>query len=231
MFNDPAGDPFSRIARELTTEPGPTATYESATATAVAVVEGCDHAGITLVRKGRRIQTVAPTDDTASRADLLQQEVGEGPSRQSIGEHETVHADDLLVDDRWPQWSKQAADGLGIRSVLALQLFVGPREIGSLSLYSRTPGAFTPVQRATAQVLASHVAMAVAGAQEQQALESALVTRTIIGQAEGMLMQRLGITADQAFAALVRLSQARNRKLHLVAGDIVENGLRPDLLA
>lgn len=51
----------------------------------------------------------------------------------------------------------------------------------------------------------------------------------MIGQAEGMLMQGLRITPDQAFAALVRVSQARNTKLHVIALDIVKNGIQPEL--
>lgn len=52
---------------------------------------------------------------------------------------------------------------------------------------------------------------------------------TVIGQAEGMLMQALQITPAQAFAVLVRLSQSKNIKLHLVASDIVSRGIRPEL--
>lgn len=211
MFNDASGD--------------------RATAAALSIVEGCDHAGISLVTRRGGIETVAPTDDVASRADELQYGVGEGPNLQSIAEHETVYAEDLLTEGRWPQWSKAVADELGLRSVLALQLFVGTRTMGSLNLYSRTPAAFPADRRTTALSLAALVAVAVAAAHEQDALESALVSRTVIGQAEGMLMQRLGITADQSFAALVRMSQARNLKLHLVAAEIVESGVRPELFA
>ncbi|MBC7632261.1 ANTAR domain-containing protein [Aeromicrobium sp.] len=53
--------------------------------------------------------------------------------------------------------------------------------------------------------------------------------RTVMGQAEGMLMQALQITPAQAFAVLVRLSQSKNIKLHLVASDIVSRGIRPEL--
>ncbi|MRJ76537.1 ANTAR domain-containing protein [Aeromicrobium sp. SMF47] len=231
MSNDASGDKFSDIARALSNEPGVTATLENATATAVAIIDGCDYAGISLVTKRGGIQTVAPTHDIAARADQLQQEAGEGPDLQSISEQETIYAEDLLSEDRWPQWAKRAADELGVRSVLALQLFVGSQSLGSLNLYSRAPGAFPVDQRATAMALSAHVAVAVAASTQQDDLESALLSRTVIGQAEGMLMQLLGITGDQAFAALVRVSQTRNIKLHLIAAEIVEHGVRPDLFS
>jgi GAF domain-containing protein len=132
---------------------------------------------------------------------------------------------------RWPQWSQRAAEQLGIRSVLSLQLFVGPKTFGSLDLYSTSPGAFRLEDRVSALSLAAHVAVALVAAQERETMESALITRTTIGQAEGMLMQHLGIKPDQAFSTLVRLSQTRNIKLHQVAADIVTHGIRPELFA
>ena len=54
-----------------------------------------------------------------------------------------------------------------------------------------------------------------------------MVTRTVIGQAEGILMERLKINADQAFGALSRLSQHGNVKLREVARRLVETGKIP----
>jgi AmiR/NasT family two-component response regulator len=54
-----------------------------------------------------------------------------------------------------------------------------------------------------------------------------MVTRTIIGQAEGILMERLMITADQAFGVLSRLSQQSNVKLRDLARNLVETGEIP----
>ena len=192
----------------------------------------CDHVGISVVSKGSRVETVAPTDKTAVRADQLQYDVKDGPCLQSIREQETVYSDDLRVEQRWPRWPRWAtvaSTELGIRSILSLQLFVGPNSIGSLNLYSQSPQAFEIVDRVSALALASHIAVAMTGAQDKENFDSALAHRTVIGQAEGMLMQALQITPAQAFALLVRLSQSKNIKLHLVASDIVSRGIRPEL--
>lgn len=56
---------------------------------------------------------------------------------------------------------------------------------------------------------------------ERDQLHIAIEHRTVIGQAEGILMERLGIDAEQAFAYLRRMSQCENRKLIAICNDIV----------
>jgi AmiR/NasT family two-component response regulator len=58
-------------------------------------------------------------------------------------------------------------------------------------------------------------------------LQDALVTREVIGQAQGILMERERITPDQAFAVLRRASQHLNVKLRVVAQALVDTGERP----
>jgi transcriptional regulator with GAF, ATPase, and Fis domain len=229
MSKDSSGDQFAAIARALSTEHGILATLENATATALKVVDRCDYAGISLVVKGSDVNTVSATDDVVDRAYKLQTETGEGPCLQTVLEHETVYSPDLRSEDRWPQWSSRAVEELEVRSVLSLQLFVGPKTFGSLDLFSTTPDAFRLDDRMSALALAAHVAVAMTAAQDRQGMESALLTRTIIGRAEGRLMERLGLTPEQAFAALVRASQTTNTRLYEVATDTVENGVNPEL--
>jgi hypothetical protein len=55
----------------------------------------------------------------------------------------------------------------------------------------------------------------------------AMTNRTVIGQAEGIVMERLGLDADQAFACLRRMSQTENRKLVTICNQIVETRQLP----
>ncbi|MCD9199660.1 GAF and ANTAR domain-containing protein [Aeromicrobium wangtongii] len=229
MHRDYSGDQYARIARALSNELGVAQTHDSATRTALQIVEGCDHAGISLVSKRGKITTVGPTDDIAVRADQLQYETGEGPCLQSIREQDTVYSPDLSSEERWPRWAPEVASSLGIRSALSLQLFVGPDAMGCLNLYADEPQAFGLDDRVSAHALAAHIAVAMTAAADQANMDSALVNRTMIGQAEGMLMQALQISGDQAFAAMVRISQHRNVKVSRVAEEIVKKGIHPDL--
>jgi len=53
-------------------------------------------------------------------------------------------------------------------------------------------------------------------------LRTALVTRTVIGQAQGVLMHRYGITSSVAFDVLKRASQDNNVKLRELSNDLVD---------
>ena len=58
-------------------------------------------------------------------------------------------------------------------------------------------------------------------------LERALATRTVIGQASGILIERHNMTADDAFRMLVAASSVTNRKLRDIAADLVHTGELP----
>jgi AmiR/NasT family two-component response regulator len=62
-----------------------------------------------------------------------------------------------------------------------------------------------------------------------QNLWRAIDTRNLIGQAQGILMARYGLTADKAFAVLRRYSQARHTRLAVVAEELTSTGDLPDL--
>lgn len=80
-------------------------------------------------------------------------------------------------------------------------------------------------------MLAVHASLAARAVRERSTLEGkgrelqeALLTRDIIGQANGILMERLKITPDDAFDVLRRSSQSLNLKLREVARALTETG-------
>lgn len=199
---------------------------------AVATIEGCDWAGIFLVVDGQ-ITTPLQTDPRVSEVDHLQRRLDQGPCLDALRRGAAVYAGDLNGDPRWPALSPLAA-GSGVRSLLALPL-VDQRTVGALNLYARYPEAFGVVDRARGLLLATVAAMALSAARshevaERQAahLHLALANREMIGQAQGILMERERITADEAFDILRRASQHLNIKLRDVAQNLVETGEQPD---
>jgi AmiR/NasT family two-component response regulator len=59
-------------------------------------------------------------------------------------------------------------------------------------------------------------------------LHAALASREIIGQAQGILMERERCSAEQAFDILRRASQHLNIRLREVAQNLVDTGEHPD---
>ena len=98
---------------------------------------------------------------------------------------------------------------------------------GSLSLHSTAPGVFNEETRELARVFAAHASIALVGAARHRNIVAALSSRDIIGQAKGILMERFGITADAAFAVLLRMSQHLNVKLREVSAELCSTGVLP----
>lgn len=64
---------------------------------------------------------------------------------------------------------------------------------------------------------------------ELDQLRLALESRLIVGRAEGICMERLGIDADQALTYLRRASNTTNRKLVEIAAEIAQTRVLPTL--
>ena len=60
-----------------------------------------------------------------------------------------------------------------------------------------------------------------------EGLEEALISRDVIGQAKGILMERLHMTSEQAFEELRAASQKHNRKVRDIAVEVAETGVWP----
>lgn len=223
---------FSDTAHLLFSAGGVHDTLTQVAQVAVATIEGCDFAGIFVVVAG---EVTAPvhTDQVVAEVDALQHEMSEGPCLDAINQGTVFYAGDLGIDSRWPRFGPTST-ARGVRSLLALPL-LGNDTLGALNLYARYPEAFGVIDRARGLLLAAMAALALSTARihEDEArrvenLHTALATREMIGQAQGILMERERITADEAFDVLRRASQHLNLKLREVAQNLVETGERPD---
>lgn len=228
--HDSFNERLAATARALLHEPDVQATLKRTVSDAATTLNGALYASVTLVLQRRHVETPVYTDDRALKADHLQYEMGQGPCLDAVWEQDTFHIQDMITEPRYGDWSRRVVAETGIRSSLSLQLFTDPETVvslGALNLYSPQPRSFDPDTRAEAVALAAHAAIALQSAQTEAHLRSGMATRTVIGQAEGILMERLKITPDQAFAALSRLSQHGNVKLRDVARSLVETGEIP----
>jgi GAF domain-containing protein len=173
------------------------------------------------------IDTPTATDDVLRKIDALQHEIGEGPCVTALRQTDVVIANDLSADERWPHWGSVIADELDIHSCLNFRLFTTGANLGTVNLYGRRRHAFSHEDVLDGNALAAHVAVALAGSLREDNMAVAMMTRTRIGQAQGILMERFGIDADRAFEVLRRVSNQENRKVHDIAFELIETRETP----
>jgi GAF domain-containing protein len=221
------GDAMSRIARELQEVHGDVErTLQAITTAAARTIPHADECGITYVIARRKLEARAATSELPRTIDGLQDRVKEGPCIDAVWEHEVVRVDDVGSDDRWPTFAAEARE-LGVGSMMCFRLFVEGDSLGALNLYAKEPNAFDDESLDVGLVFACHAAVALAGAEHEQALRRGMDHRDLVGQAKGILMERHKLTAAQAFAVLARVSQEQNRKLFDIACELTDTGEVP----
>lgn len=218
------------IARELSAPDTLDATLQRAVDLAHELVPGCDGVSLMLIRPGGRISTPAYSSRTAYEADQVQYETGQGPCLEAMRDDDTIVIRDIESEERWPDFRGGMLE-LGLRSFLSFRLFiVADREdtMGALNLYAREPASFERRELVVGRAFASHLSVAMKAAIDVAGLESALRSRDVIGQAKGVLMERERIGPSEAFDRLRKLSQASNRPVQEIAGEIAETGDVPE---
>lgn len=218
-----ADERFDAVVQRLHAEHGMQDTLHRSVEAAVELFSGCDHACVSLVHRSHRIDTPAFTDEIARRGDELQYRLQEGPCLDAIWTEETVHSSDLTTESRWSTWGPLAADELGIRSMLCFQLFTSRDNLGALNLYGDRASAFTQTDTTMGFALAAHVSIALAGQRDLHDANLALADKVMIGQAEGILMERYAISGQEAWEALARMAVEEQISRETAASHVVDS--------
>src|SRR5690242_12721148 len=184
-------------------------------------IPGAQYAGITVTRNAKHIDTPAATHKWPILLDEIQQRHREGPCLTAAWEEKTVLVADLEIDDRFPMYRQEVLEKTPIRTILAFQLFIADETMGALNVYAEQPNVFDQSSRDIGRVFAAHSSVVWNSALRDEQFKRALASRDIIGQAKGMIMERYGVDAVQAFEVLRKLSQDSNVPLVQVAADLV----------
>ena len=220
---DPLATSFSRFARMAEQQADAHDTLVEIVRAAVELIPGCDEGSVSVVLGRRRITSEAASGTLPAQVDALQERLGQGPCLDAAYEQETVRVPDMATELRWPKFCAEAL-ALGAAGMLSFQLYVQDDNLGALNLFSRTAGSFDDESEHVGQLFAAHAAIAYAAASKQERLLRLSGTRELIGQAQGILMERHKVTADQAFSLLVQVSQQHNIRLRDVAEQLVSSG-------
>jgi GAF domain-containing protein len=217
---------FSQMALDLHDAPTSESTIERI-AEYAKLATGCDEAGVMLVHARNQIETAAATSQRVGESHNLQIVHDEGPCLDAIDGHDHYVSSDVSVDSRWEKWGPAVA-ALGMRSAMSLRLETKARRYGSLNLYAERVDAFDDDDLAVATIFVRHASIAIANAHNEEGLQVAIDARKLIGQAQGILMERFSIDADRAFEFLRRQSQTHNVKLRYVAEWVVDHRNSPN---
>lgn len=184
-------------------------------------IPGAKYAGVTVTRNAKHIDTPAATHKWPILLDEIQQRHRQGPCLTAAWEEKTIHIVDLETDERFPLYTRDVLAETPIRSVMAFQLFIAGETMGALNVYAEQPGAFGASTKTIGLIFAAHSSVAWNAARRDEQFQRALASRDVIGQAKGMIMERYGVEAVQAFELLRKLSQDSNVRLIKVASDLV----------
>ncbi|GAA2511425.1 ANTAR domain-containing protein [Streptomyces gobitricini] len=188
-------------------------------------------------RDGDGERRVSATHPDLAALVSVQLDSGEGPIRTALDSGEPVGTEDLLTDERWPDY-RATALGSGVRAGMTLPFHRTGMAV-TLTLYGFRPGSLKLAAHGGVALLGEEITAGIARDRRYRAalaeagqLATALRTRPVIDQAGGIVMHVLGCDADEAYGVLRHVSQLTNRKLADVAGHVVRTrgrGLEDDL--
>jgi GAF domain-containing protein len=184
-------------------------------------------ASITLLN-ATKTETAAFTGPLAIELDERQYEVERGPCLDAAASGQRIWVTDMRSETRWPQFAASAS-ARGVRTSLSIPLPIQRHVTGALNFYGLEPDAFDDESIELAETFAAHAAVAVANAHLYDStaalarnMQEAMATRAVIEQAKGIIMRDRRCSADDAFDALVSLSQQAHVKLREVAQRLVD---------
>ena len=189
------------------------------TAAAVALIRGAECADVMLI-DGRDFESRAPTAPYTTELGAIQIELGQGPCLEAAVDDGVIRCPDLATETRWPEFTR-AALAVGVRSVLTFHLHAPGHDAGALNIYGSAAGAFNAEDEAIGATLAIHTSAMLFNEAMTGRYEAMLDDCEVIGQATGVLMERMHVDASRAFKVLTERSRSGGTPIRSVADDLV----------
>ncbi|MFI6215893.1 GAF and ANTAR domain-containing protein [Nocardia brasiliensis] len=193
------------------------------TTLAVEIIPHVAGAGITLLDRAGKQVTTAATDPVVERADSAQYSVGAGPCLTAWSDRVLVRIDDLATDERWPVWSRAAAE-LGLRASLSTPLVAGSHALGAIKVYAVQPDTFGVREENLLTMFSAQAAMLLANVRAAEDAErvsahiaDGLRAREVVTLAKGIVMARDGVDERTAFLTLAHTARRQNSTVRQVA--------------
>jgi ANTAR domain/GAF domain len=194
---------------------------------ATEAVPGAQYAGITVTRRQLPSETAAATHHYPVVLDEIQSRCQQGPCLSAATQQHNVRIDDLGADDRWPLYRDEAVAQTPIRSILSFGVFRDGQTSAALNFYAESNCAFDARSVDLGLISATHTALVWTILRRDQQFRRAIVSRDVIGQAKGMVMERFDIDEAAAFVLLKRASQHSNTPIAQLAQRVVAGDYLP----
>jgi len=193
-----------------------------------------DGAGLMLADVDHHLLNAAVSDDRMRHLEELQIRHQEGPCISAFEEKGLIRAEDLISDDRWPDFCPHAV-ARGVRAVLASPIPYNQDAVGVVAVLSEQSRPWSAEAElgllAFTDLAALLIATMLLGEQQTvltAQLQGALNSRAIIEQAKGVLIGQQGMSAREAYTQLRAQARAERRKLAVLAADVVHNATTQD---
>lgn len=211
---------LTSAAKEIHAASGMDETLDAIVRSARHSLPGIDHIGITVGHADGRLETLANTDEKVLDFDRLQYEAGEGPCIYAAAAEVVVRVEKARHEQRWPGFIPGAV-AVGLQSMMGVRLHVDDIEMAALNLYSTSQETLHDDLEDYAELFATYASLALGRARREDQLTDALVSRRVIGQATGIVMERYTVNEPTAFRYLTRISNDTNTRLRDLAAQVV----------
>jgi hypothetical protein len=186
---------------------------------------GADLAGVCVREANGQPQRLAASNHLLVQLDTIETALRQGPNTARFDDGAAITVADTRSDRLWPDWSTAAAE----QDVLAVLLLEMPPLRGrsvTLQLFAHRAGAFPPDQLTVATAVARIAGLALVHIDRLGNLAEAMATRDLIGQAQGIIMERYHLSSEQAIHFLRRSSQDSQEKVRDIAQQLVSASAR-----
>jgi GAF domain-containing protein len=187
-----------------------------------------DAAGLMIIDADHELRNVAKSDDRMGHLEQLQVDHHEGPCISAFEEKVLICAEDLTEEDRWPSFSP-AAVAAGLQAVLASPIPYNQSAVGVVAVLSEDRHPWSPEAELGLMAFTDLAALLIASMMQAERqselagqLQGALDSRLIIEQAKGVVMERDGRSAGEAYRILRARARSERRKLAAVSAEIVK---------
>lgn len=189
-------------------------------------------AGVMFLDEGQLLQYAAASDGHGRELEQAQTRAGKGPCVQSLVTDEVVRTEDVTTDERWPELHAELRD-TKVRAVVGVPIRVGGTVAGSLDAYCDKVHRWEDREIDGLEAYAALIERLLLTAMRAQRhertveqLEHALEHRVVIERAVGILMERHGLEAVEAFERLRTAARNERRRAAEIAAAIVASAPR-----